>query len=219
MIRVAGIEDDECRDDDDDQHGVAEGQKPVSEMDGDGDAEQGGESGEDPRGVLPIIKAIPKNPEDSNGTDTDMEVNSHNSTVSNLVHNVQDADFLEQLKGIDADLKKYDNDEVVTETQKEESSVEGLGKSTEQNLSGLKSLGLDLSLVKAHDEGKIKQRGWVRRDRVISEPRVQCPSLLTKRTNRDEEDENRVLEVSKKKMTMDNKKTTVEAGSQPCRNQ
>ena len=40
VIRVAGIEDDECRDDDDDdQHRVAEGQKPVSEMDGDEDAE------------------------------------------------------------------------------------------------------------------------------------------------------------------------------------
>ena len=116
-------------------------------------------------------------------------------------------------------MKKYDNIKGIKETQVAKSLEEGLGQSTKQNLSGLKSLGLDLSLVKAHDEGKIKQRGWVRRDRVISEPRVQCPSLLTKRTNRDEEDENRVLEVSKKKMTMDNKKTTVEAGSQPRRNQ
>ena len=170
-------------------------------------------------GDLPVINAIPQNPKGSNGTNIDMETNLHNSTVSNLVHNVQDADFLEQLKGINDDLKKYDNVEEIKETQVAKSLMEGLGQSTEQNSSGLKSLGLDLSLVKAHDEGKIKPRGWVHRDRVINEPRVQCPSLLTKRTNRDEEDENRVLEVSKKKMTKENTKTTVEAGSQPRRHQ
>ena len=82
-----------------------------------------------------------------------------------------------------------------------------------QTLCGLKSLGLDLSLVTTHDEGKIKPRGWVRRDRIISEPIVQSPSLLTKRTNRDEEDEDSVLEVSKKKMAKENTMTTVEVGS------
>ena len=116
-------------------------------------------------------------------------------------------------------MKKYDNIKGIKETQVAKSLEEGLGQSTEQNLSGLKSLVLDLSLVKAHNEGKIKPRGWVCRDRVISEPIVQCPSLLTKRTNRDEEDEDRVLKVSKKKMTKENTMTMVGAGSQPCRHQ
>ena len=215
---MAGIEDDERRDDDVHNEDT-KGLKSMLEIDGNEDTEQGVESDTDPMGDLPVINAIPQNPEGSNGTNTDMETNSNNSTVSNLVHNVQDVDFLEQLKGIDDDLKKYDNVEGIKETQVAKSLEEGLGQSTKQNLSGLKSLGLDLSLVKAHDEGKIKPRGWVYRDRVISEPIVQCPSLLTKRTNRDKEDEDRVLEVSKKKMTKENTMTTVEAGSQPRRHQ
>ena len=117
------------------------------------------ESGASPIGDLPVINAIPQNLDGSNGTNTDMEKNLNNSMVSNLVNNVQEADFQEQLKGLDDELKKYDNVEGFKETQATKSLEEGSGQSMKQTLCGLKSLGLDLSSVTAHDEGKIKSRG------------------------------------------------------------
>ena len=84
---MAGIEDDERRDDDV-HNGDTKGLKSMPEIDGDEDTEQGVESGADPMGDLPVINAILQNPEGSNGTNTDMETNSNNSTISNLVHNV-----------------------------------------------------------------------------------------------------------------------------------
>ena len=74
-------------------------------------------------------------------------------------------------------------------------------------------MGLDLSTVTARDEGKIKSRGWVHRDRIISEPIVQSLSLLTKRTHRGGEEEDSELEVSKKKVAKENTMTTEVTGS------
>ena len=84
--------------------------------------------------------------------------NLNSSTVSNLVNNVQGADFQDQLKGINDELKKYDHVEGFKDSQEANTLKEGSVQSTKQTISGLKSLGLDLSTVTAQDEGKIKAR-------------------------------------------------------------
>lgn len=77
-------------------------------------------------------------------------------------------------------------------------------------------MGLNLSKDLAQDGGKTKARGWVRRDRTISELKGQSLSLLTKRTHRDKEDKDKEPEVCKKKVAKVDTMTTVVASFQPC---
>ena len=179
--------------------------------------EQGVEFVAGSMGDLPIINAFSQYPKGINGTTTDMETNLNSSTVSNLVNNVQGADFQEQLKGINDELKKYDHVEGFKDSQEANTLKEGSVQSTKHTKSGLKSLGLDLSTVTTQDEGKIKSRGWVHKDRIISEPIMQSLSLLIKRTHKGGEEKDSGLEVSKKKVAKENTMTTVATGSQPYR--
>jgi len=232
VIRVAGMEEDECPEDGD-QNGEKEGKEPKPRKDGGDDTEQvtplddevemsnrrGVESGGCPVGDLPVIKACSQYPEGSKKTCTVMEINLNGVMVSDLIKDVQKADFKEQLEDIDYELTKFDHVEEIKETQEVNNSEEGTKQSKQQSISGHQSLGLNLNPNSAQKEGKIKVRGWVRRDRTISEPKEQNLSLLTKRMHRDEDDEDSEFEVSKKKVAKENKLITVAAGSQPRRQQ
>ena len=59
---------------------------------------RGVESNGSPMGDLAVIKACPQYPEGIKEARSDMEINLNSSTVSDLIKDVQRADFQEQLK-------------------------------------------------------------------------------------------------------------------------
>ncbi|XP_030945132.1 uncharacterized protein LOC115969588 [Quercus lobata] len=132
---------------------------------------------------------------------------------------VQKSLFQEQLEEIDYEISKFDNIKV-NEVNDDHNEVTLHQQEAENKLSnGPGLLGRSSSPGVVQDKGKNKEKGWVRRERSQVRPTEHHSSILSKRTSKDVNAETEETEGHKKKVAKSDLTLSVEASSQPRRNQ
>ena len=123
------------------------------------------------------------------------------------------------MEEIDHELTKYDSVVVNGVAAKISEIVVHQQENEAKEGNGLGPLGLSSSLDAVKVKGKIKERGWVRKERILYEPTGQQSSILSKRAFSEVNAETEITEESKKKVAKSDNILSVEASSQPRRNQ
>ena len=140
-------------------------------------------------------------------------------SLRSKVVTVQNSLFQEQLEEIDYEISKFDNVKV-NEVNDDHDEVTLHQQEAENKLSnGPGLLGHSSSPGVVQDKRKNKEKGWVRRERSQVRPTEHHSSILAKRTSRDVNAETEETEGHKKKVAKSDLTLSVEAGSQPRRNQ
>ena len=153
------------------------------------------------------------------GTQWDSPTNVESMSLHRRDDPVQKTLFQEQLEEIDQELSKFDSVVVNGDVAKNSEIVAHQQENEGREKNGLGSLGLASSLGAVIVKGKNKERGWVRKERNMHEPTGQMCSILSKRAFSELNAEGENTEESKKKVAKSDDALSVEAGSQPRRNQ
>lgn len=220
MIRVAGFDEEELREDEG-RHGV--GERDGAEIAQDGENQKVGHRegiGDGPVGDYSTVMELAFISGYNKGSSSNLEIIHNDLGILNSDSENNGADFKAQLQDIDEELARFDHVTVQKDALAVNLTERDLERPQENNVIGLVSLGQEKkSKNSTLEEAKPKPRGWVRREQNKREPMGDCYSLLKKRTARDEDDAERELEGVQKKLAKACSTLSVEAGSQPRRHQ
>ncbi|KAL0013375.1 hypothetical protein SO802_000444 [Lithocarpus litseifolius] len=170
VIRVAGMDEEDIRADDDQQKAGKRGDE------GNGSRERKTTAAEEERvarhreedndvldnineGVL--VTESPTNPDSINDDDPIMDVTFNSLAYLNPGNNKEKADFSEQLEEIDKELLKFDNVHVSGVISGDNVSKEDLGIQRVHSVIRLGEVGLHFNDEAAKEENMIPKRGWV----------------------------------------------------------